>query len=44
MLMQGPASKLERISNKFITLKGVRTGKLVLVSQVMPPIHATSES
>jgi CopG family nickel-responsive transcriptional regulator len=39
MLMQGPASKLESIANEFIALKGVRTGKLVLVSQIMPPLH-----
>ena len=39
MLVQGPASKLERIADEFITLKGVRTGKLVLVSQILPPLH-----
>lgn len=39
ILLQGPASKLETISDEFITLKGVRTGKLTLVSHIMPPIH-----
>ena len=41
MLLQGPADKLESISDDFITLKGVSTGKLTLVSQIMPPIHST---
>lgn len=44
MLLQGPASKLEKISNEFITLKGVRTGKLVLVSHIMPPLHPIPKS
>ena len=39
MLLQGPASRLENIANEFITLKGVRTGKLVLVSHILPPLH-----
>lgn len=39
MLLQGPAAKLERISDEFITLKGVRTGKLTLVSHILPPLH-----
>lgn len=44
MLLQGPATKLEAISNEFITLKGVRTGKLVLVSHIMPPLHPIPEN
>ena len=39
LVLQGPASALKAIADEFITLKGVRTGKLVLVSQIMPPLH-----
>jgi CopG family nickel-responsive transcriptional regulator len=42
LILQGPATTLEEIANEFITVKGVRTGKLVLVPHVMPPIHPTS--
>lgn len=39
IIVQGPARKLTEIANKFISRKGVRTGKLTLASQIMPPIH-----
>ena len=39
IVVQGPAAKLTEIANQFISRKGVRTGKLTLASQIMPPIH-----
>ena len=43
LLLEGSASKLEQISNDFITLKGVSTGKLVLISQIEPPEKPASD-
>ena len=43
LVVQGPAPKLKEIANQFITRKGVRTGKLTLASQIMPPIHPLPE-
>lgn len=43
VLLQGPASKLKMIADKMITLRGVITGKLLLSSSIMPPIHPLPE-
>ncbi len=39
ILLQGPAHKLKMIADKMITLRGVITGKLLLSSLIIPPIH-----
>ncbi|WP_410211648.1 nickel-responsive transcriptional regulator NikR [Aquirhabdus sp.] len=40
ILVQGPAKQLEIISDELITLRGVITGKLQLMTAVMPPVYA----
>jgi CopG family nickel-responsive transcriptional regulator len=44
MLLQGPAAKLDSIANAFIALRGVRTGKLVLIPHILPPLHPIPEA
>lgn len=39
MILQGPAHKLKMIADKMTTLRGVITGKLLLSSIIIPPIH-----
>lgn len=39
LLVQGPASKLKKISDQLITCKGIFSGRLTLTSTLMPPIH-----
>lgn len=39
ILVQGPAQLLKRIADKMITQRGVVTGRLILISTIMPPIH-----
>jgi CopG family nickel-responsive transcriptional regulator len=39
MILQGPAHKLTMIADKMTTLRGVITGKLLLSSIIIPPIH-----
>lgn len=39
ILVQGPVQLLQRIANAMITQRGVITGKLQLVSALMPPLH-----
>ena len=39
ILVQGPARRLKMISDKLITCKGVKSGRLVMMSMLMPPIH-----
>jgi len=43
VLLQGPANKLKMIADKMITLRGVITGKLLLSSSIIPPIHPLPE-
>lgn len=43
MIVQGPGRKLRALANRFISRKGVQTGKLTMASQVMPPIHPLPE-
>lgn len=40
LLVQGPAAKLQAISNEMIALRGVITGRLHLLAAVIPPLHA----
>jgi CopG family transcriptional regulator, nickel-responsive regulator len=39
LLVQGPAKQLQRIADKLMALKGVKTGKLTLTSMIIPPLH-----
>jgi CopG family nickel-responsive transcriptional regulator len=39
ILIQGPAHKLEAISNELTTLRGVITGRLQLMTAVIPPLY-----
>jgi CopG family transcriptional regulator, nickel-responsive regulator len=39
MIVQGPAHHLKTILNQFIVCKGVKSGKLVLTSTILPPLH-----
>jgi CopG family nickel-responsive transcriptional regulator len=43
LLVQGPARRLKMISDKLITCKGVKSGRLVMMSTIMPPIHPRKE-
>ena len=38
VLVQGVAATLQQISDQLITLKGVVTGRLQLLTAVMPPV------
>lgn len=40
VLVQGPAKQLEKIGNELMTLRGVITGRLQLLTAVMPPVYA----
>lgn len=42
LLVQGPASTLQAITNEMIALRGVVTGHLQLLAAVIPPLHAPS--
>ncbi len=44
VLIQGPARKLKIIADKMIALRGVITGKLLLSSFILPPIHPLPKS
>lgn len=39
VLVQGPAASLKRISDKMITCRGVISGKLMMTTAIIPPIH-----
>ena len=39
MLVQGPGEKLKRIANELIANRGVITGKLMLSTAIIPPVH-----
>jgi CopG family nickel-responsive transcriptional regulator len=40
VLVQGPAKQLEKIGNELMTLRGVITGRLQLLTAIMPPVYA----
>jgi CopG family nickel-responsive transcriptional regulator len=44
ILVQGPVESLQSIANAMITLRGIITGKLQLVSAVMPPLHPMNKN
>ena len=39
ILVQGPASTLQRVADEMITLRGVITGKMQLMAAVIPQLH-----
>jgi CopG family nickel-responsive transcriptional regulator len=39
ILVQGPGEKLKMIANEMITNRGVLTGKIVLSTAIIPPVH-----
>lgn len=41
ILVQGPAPKLQRITNAMTALKGVITARLQLMAAVIPPVHSS---
>ncbi|MFA5083519.1 MAG: nickel-responsive transcriptional regulator NikR [Hydrogenophilaceae bacterium] len=43
ILVQGPAAKLQAISNEMLAQRGVITGRLQLLAAVIPPLHAPVE-
>ena len=38
-LVQGPADKLKTISDRMIACRGVITGKLLMSTAILPPVH-----
>lgn len=42
ILVQGPARRLKMISDKLLSCKGVKSGRLVMMSLLMPPIHSVN--
>ncbi|MFO8025231.1 nickel-responsive transcriptional regulator NikR [Thiohalophilus sp.] len=43
VLVQGPARKLKMIADKMISCKGVLSGRLLMSTAIIPPIHPLSE-
>lgn len=39
VLVQGPASKLKMIADKMISCRGVISGKLLMSTAIIPPLH-----
>jgi len=44
ILVQGPVQSLQKVANAIITQRGVITGKLQLISALMPPLHPMNKS
>jgi len=44
ILVQGPAAKLQAITNEMLAQRGVITGRLQLLAAVIPPLHAPSSA
>jgi CopG family nickel-responsive transcriptional regulator len=42
VLVQGPVSRLRKITDRMLTCKGVSAGKLSLTSKIIPPLHERS--
>lgn len=42
ILVQGPAAKLQEITNEMVTQRGIITGRLQLLAAVIPPVHPLS--
>ena len=39
LLVQGPADRLKMISDRMIACRGVITGKLLMSTAILPPVH-----
>lgn len=39
ILVQGPATRLQRIADEMVACRGVITGKLHLTTAILPPVH-----
>jgi CopG family nickel-responsive transcriptional regulator len=39
LVVQGPLWKLKEMAAKFVSLRGVETGKLTLTSAILPPVY-----
>jgi CopG family nickel-responsive transcriptional regulator len=39
IVVQGPAAKLQRITDELVACKGVKAGKLTLTTSLIPPVH-----
>ena len=44
VLVQGPGEKLKSIANEMISCRGVITGKLLLSTAILPPVHPLPHS
>lgn len=44
ILVQGPAKKVQSITNEIVALRGVITGRLQLMAAVIPPLHPMTAS
>ena len=44
ILVQGPVQSLQKIANAMITLRGVITGKLQVISALIPPLYPMNQS
>lgn len=44
LLVQGPAARLQAISDEMLAQRGVITGRLELLAAVIPPLHAPGDS
>ena len=44
ILVQGPVQTLQKIGNAMITQRGVITGKLQLISALIPPLHPMNKA
>ncbi len=43
VLVQGPAARLQQISDELVTCRGIITGKLQLSAAILPPVHPLPE-
>ena len=44
ILVQGPADKLQAITDEMVAQRGIITGRLQLMTAVIPPLHAPSSA
>jgi CopG family nickel-responsive transcriptional regulator len=42
LLVQGPGKKLQQIADEIISRRGIITGKLLLSTSILPPVHPLS--
>ena len=44
ILVQGPAAKLQKIADEFVTCRGVISGRLQLTAAIIPQVHPLPET